>query len=140
MTRIDFYSNAASRPLVACQLTTKAFAQGLHVLIFAPDDAIARAIDRQLWTFQATGFVPHCMAGERLAGETPVLISASIGEAGHDGLLVNLSDACPPLFARFRRLIEIVGNDDQDRLAARLRWRFYRERGYEVNHVELGKS
>jgi DNA polymerase-3 subunit chi len=140
MTRIDFYSNATSRLLIACQLTTKAFLQGLQVLIYAPEDGVARSIDRQLWTFQATGFVPHCMAGDRLAGETPVLIAGSIADSGHDELLVNLAQDCPPVFARFRRLIEIVGNDEQERLAARARWRFYRERGYDVNHVELGKS
>jgi DNA polymerase-3 subunit chi len=140
MTRIDFYSNATSRLVVACQLTAKAFSQGLQVLIFAPEDEVARAVDRQLWTFQATAFVPHCAAGERLAGETPVLIAASLAEPSHDDLLVNLSGECPPAFARFRRLIEIVGNDEKDRLAARARWRFYRERGYDVNHVDLGKA
>lgn len=140
MTRIDFYSNAASRLLVACQLTAKAFSQGLRVLVFAPDDALARSFDRQLWTFQPTSFVPHCMSGDRLAPETPVLVTGSIADAEHDELLVNLAQECPPSFARFGRLIEIVGPDEQDRQAARTRWRFYRERGYEVNHVELGKS
>jgi DNA polymerase III subunit chi len=138
MTRIDFYSNAASRLLVACQLTAKAVSQGLRVLVFAPDDALARTFDRQLWTFQPTSFVPHCTAGDRLAPETPVLIAGSIPDAEHAGLLVNLAHECPPSFARFGRLIEIVGAEEQERLAARTRWRFYRERGYEVNHVELG--
>src|SRR5687767_5092920 len=104
MTRIDFYSNAASRLLVACQLTAKAFAQGMRVLVFAPDDAVARGFDRQLWTFQATGFVPHCMAGDRLARETPVVIASAIADAGHDELLLNLAEDCPPAFGRFGRL------------------------------------
>jgi DNA polymerase III subunit chi len=78
MTRIDFYSNAASRLQVACQLTAKAFAQGMRVLVFAPDEAIARTFDRQLWIYPATGFVPHCMAGDSLAAETPVLIAAAL--------------------------------------------------------------
>jgi DNA polymerase-3 subunit chi len=140
MTRIDFYTNAASRSLVACQVSAKAFSQRMRVLVFAPDDATARAFDRQLWTFQATGFVPHCMAGSALAPETPVLIAADIAEAAHEELLVNLSADVPPAFARFSRLIEIVGSDEAERSAARERWRFYKDRGYEVKHVDLAKG
>ena len=140
MTRIDFYSNAASRLLVACQLTAKAFSQGMRVLVFAPDDAVARSFDRQLWTFQATGFVPHCMAGDRLSAETPVLITSTIADTEHDELLMNLGEDCPPAFGRFRRLVEIVGNEEPERLAGRNRWRHYRDRGYEVNHVDLAKA
>lgn len=140
MTRIDFYSNAASRLVVACQLAAKALAQGMRVLVFAPDDAMARSFDRQLWIYQATAFVPHCMAGDPLAAETPILIASSIADIEHDELLVNLAGDCPPAFGRFRRLVEIVGTDEPDRLAGRNRWRFYRDRGYEVNHVDLAKE
>jgi DNA polymerase-3 subunit chi len=140
MTRIDFYSNAASRLLVACQLTAKAFAQGMRVLVFAPDDGLARSFDRQLWTWQPTGFVPHCLAGDRLARETPVVIAAAIADTEHDELLLNLAADCPPAFGRFRRLVEIVGPEEDERAAGRARWRHYRDRGYEVNHVDLARS
>jgi len=140
MTRIDFYSNAESRLHTVCQLVAKAFAQRMQVAVFAPDAELARTLDRMLWTFQATAFVPHCMAQDRLARQTPVVIGARPEDAGHDELLVNLASDCPALFSRFRRLIEVVGRDDEDRSAARNRWRFYKERGYEVNHVDLAKS
>jgi DNA polymerase-3 subunit chi len=140
MTRIDFYSNAESRLQTVCQLVGKAFGQRMRVAIYAPDSEVARSVDRLLWTFQATSFVPHCMAHDRLAAETPVVIVSRPEDAGHDELMVNLCAACPPSFGRFRRLIEVVGREEDDRTQARARWRFYKERGYEVNHVELGKA
>jgi DNA polymerase-3 subunit chi len=140
MTRIDFYSNAESRLHTVCQLVAKAFSMRLPVAIFAPDAELARSVDRLLWTFQATSFVPHCLAREKLSGETPVIIVPRLEDAGHDELAVNLHDECPPAFGRFRRLIEVVGREEDERRLARLRWRFYKERGYEVNHIELGKS
>ncbi len=140
MTRIDFYSNSPSRLHTACQLAAKAFGRGMPVALLAPDAEMARALDRMLWTFQATSFVPHCLAHDRLASETPVLIVSNLDQARHDELLVNLGDECPAGFGRFRRLIEVVGADEEQRRLGRLRWRFYKERGYEVNHQDLGGS
>ena len=140
MTRIDFYSNSPSRLHTACQLAAKAFALRTPVALFAPDTELARSLDRMLWTFQATSFVPHCLAHDRLAGETPVLIVSNLDQSKHDELVINLGVECPPGFGRFRRLIEVVGVDEEERRLARLRWRFYKERGYEVNHQELGGS
>jgi DNA polymerase-3 subunit chi len=140
MTRIDFYTNAESRLHAACVITGKAFSQRMQVALFAPDTELAKTLDRLLWTFQATSFIPHCFAADRLARETPVLIVAKPEEAGHDDLIVNLSMDCPPAFSRFRRLVEVVGREEDDRASGRERWRFYKERGYELNHVVLGKA
>lgn len=139
MTRIEFYSNAESRLHTACKLVAKAFSEKTQVMIFAPDDAVARAVDRLLWTFQSISFIPHCLALDPLAPETPVLIARNVDDAPHDGLLVNLAMDCPPAFGRFGGLIEVVGRDEEDRVAARARWRYYKERGYEVNHIDLNK-
>ncbi len=140
MTRIDFYSNSPSRLHTVCQLAAKAFARRTPVALLAPDAELARSADRLLWTFQATSFVPHCLAHDRLASETPVLIVSSLEQSKQDELVVNLGTECPPGFGRFRRLIEVIGVDEEERRLARLRWRFYKERGYEVNHQELGGS
>ncbi len=132
MTRIDFYHDAPDRLQVACRLAAKAAQQKLRVLIYAPDAETARAIDRLLWTTPPTGFLPHCMTHDRLAPETPVVIAADADATPHDEVLVNLSAERPAHFARFQRLVEIVGREEADRAAARDRYRFYRERGYEI--------
>ena len=140
MTRIDFYSNAEPKVQVACKLVAKALQQKLQVLIYAPDETMARSIDRMLWTWQAISFVPHCMASDALAAATPVLIARSIDEPPHHDVLFNLHAESPSSFSRFRRLIEIVGADDEDRQLGRARFRFYRDRGYEILHHDLAKA
>ena len=140
MTRIDFYFEADDKLQVACRLSAKAMQQKLRVLIYTPDEAQAQRIDRMLWTWQATGFVPHCMTRSPLAAETPVLITHDPEETPHDEVLLNLHPAWPPAFSRFQRLVEIVGRDEEDREAARGRFRFYRDRGYEIAKHDLSKS
>jgi len=132
VTRIDFYHDAEDRLQVACRLAAKAIRQKLRVLIFVPDQQTARTVDRMLWTTPPTGFVPHCMAHDRVAPETPVLIGTETDAMPHDDVLLNLASERPAHFARFQRLVEIVGRDPADRAAARERFKFYRERGYQI--------
>lgn len=135
MTRVDFYSKVDDKLQFACKLCAKALSQNLRVNVYAPDPALADRFDKLLWTTPATGFIPHCRADDPLAAETPVLIHATEGPLLHDTLLINLDVTWPPFFSRFQRLIEIVGNETADTQAARERFRFYRDRGYELaNH------
>jgi len=140
MTRIDFYFEAEDKLQIACRLSAKAAQQKLRVLIYANDEAQAQKIDRMLWTWQATGFLPHCMTRSALAAETPVLITHDPEDTPHDEVLLNLHSAWPPAFSRFQRLVEIVGRDEEDREAARGRYRFYRDRGYEIAKHDLSKG
>jgi DNA polymerase-3 subunit chi len=140
MTSIDFYFNAGDRLQVACRLAGKAMAQNKRVLIYAPDADTASRIDRLLWTWPATGFVPHCAAADPLAGETPVLIAADAESPGGCDVLLNLSAACPPHFERFERLLEVVGADDAERQAGRGRYRYYRDRGYAIANHDLAAA
>ena len=141
MTSIDFYFNAADRLQVACRLAGKALAQGKQMLIYAPDADTAQRVDRMLWTWPATGFVPHCSMHDSIAGQTPVLIGDQPAAATRCDVLLNLAADPPPAFERFGRLLEVVTLDDAERQAARERYRFYRERGYRVaNHDLAGAS
>lgn len=137
MTRIDFYHGAQDRIAVACRLIDKALQQKLRVLVYAPDKAIAHAIDQSLWTAAHTAFIPHCMAEHRLAAETPVLIACDANTVPHDEVLLNLHDEWPPSFSRFQRLLEIVGREEHDKLQARTRYKFYKDRGYPIQTHNL---
>jgi DNA polymerase-3 subunit chi len=137
MTSIDFYFNAADKLQVACRLAAKALVQSKRLLIYAPHPETAQRIDRMLWTWPATGFVPHCAVHHPAAADTPVLIAAGPEAGAACEVLLNLDAATPPAFERFERLLEIVSADEDDRREARTRYRFYRERGYRIADHDL---
>ncbi|HEU0306831.1 MAG TPA: DNA polymerase III subunit chi [Lysobacter sp.] len=139
MTSIDFYFNAEDRLQVACRLAGKALAQGKRTMIYAPDADIAQRVDRLLWTWQATGFVPHCPQHDALAAQTPVLIGAEPAAATGCDVLLNLGAATPPAFESFDRLLEVVDANEDGRRAARERYRFYRDRGYAIADHDLAR-
>lgn len=138
MTQIDFYTHVEDKLQTACKLSAKALQQGLRVMIYTPDAAFSEKLDKLLWAFPATGFIPHCRANDELAAVTPVIIDHLADMLVHDEVLVNLRAEWPPFFSRFRRVVEIVGADPEDSQAARNRFRFYRDRGYEIRHHNLG--
>ena len=137
MTAVDFYFNAADRLAVACRLVAKAVQQRKRVLVRAPEAELARKFDRLLWTWQAVSFLPHCLAGDPLADETPVLICVEEQEQEGREVLINLGVDSPPFFARHERLLEIVAQDEADRQAGRARFSFYRDRGYAIRSHDL---
>ncbi len=132
MTQIDFYTHVDNKLHTACQLVAKAYERKLKVLIFTPDEATSDAIDKLLWTTSAIGFLPHARADAELASETPIIIDHQADERTHAEVLINLRNEWPPFFSQFQRLIEIVSVDAADRIAARERFRFYRDRGYPI--------
>ena len=111
--------------------------QNLKITIYIPDAKTADRLDNLLWTFSSTAFIPHCRVEDKLAFETPVTISQNVEPLPHDNVLINMHDEHPPFFSRFLRLIEISETTNEDAEAARTRYRFYKDRGYEIRHHKL---
>ena len=139
MTTIDFYTHVADRLDVAARLVAKAYAAHGSVRVLTPDRATTDALDRLLWIQSALSFLPHCRMDSAIAADTPIWIDDALDHNGPAAVLVNLHAQPAPFFSRFERLAEIVGTDDEGVAAARERFRFYRERGYELRSHNLAE-
>jgi len=137
VTTIDFYFNATDRLQVACRLAGEALKQGSRLLIYAPDADTAGRLDTLMWTWPATGFVPHCPADDAIAADTPVLIGRTDDVPADCTLLLNLGTDAPPHFASFERLFEIVGSEEAEKESGRARYKLYRSRGYAIASHDL---
>ncbi len=139
MTKVDFYTGSEDKLRTACQLSQKAMQNGLRVLLHVPDDGTADKLDKLLWHFPPTAFMPHCRSTEAEAATLPVVIGSD-ESFPHSELLIGLHGECLPFFSRFERVIEIVGQDDEDAKLGRDRYKFYKDRGYELRHFDLRKT
>lgn len=139
MTSIDFYTHVDDRLAVAARIVAKAYAAHGSVRVLTPDASVTDALDRLLWTHPPLSFLPHCRMDSPLAAETPIWVDERAAHDGPAAVLVNLQRDPPPFFSRFERLAEIVGNGEDDAAAGRLRWKFYRERGYEMRMHDLAE-
>ncbi len=139
MTEVLFYTHAPDKLRTTCQLSCKALERNRRVMILTPEAGVTEQLSKLLWTAPSTGFTPHCRAADRLASVTPVIVDHTTDLVVHEDVLINLCEELPSFFSRFQRLVEIVTDDDNDRARARERYRFYRDRGYQIVTHDLGK-
>ena len=141
MTRIDFHSNVPDKIAYACRLTRKARGADSRLVLLAKDRQELMALDQALWTFSELEFLPHVIAGDPLAAQTPIILTdRDDAELPHYHVLVNLSSSTPAHFARFERMIEVIPADEAEKAAGRERYRFYKQRGYPLTHFEADKA
>ncbi|SER31947.1 DNA polymerase III, chi subunit [Nitrosomonas sp. Nm51] len=139
MTEIYFYSNAADKLRVACRLCEKALSQNARIIVYALNQTTLEKLDKLLWTFQQTSFLPHCFMHDdtALVKSTPIVLSGSVVLENGCTILLNLHEQCPPDFAQFKRVIEVAGQSYADKISARKRYRFYQQAGYVLHHHQL---
>lgn len=141
MTRVDFYllpdADPDGRHLAACKLTHKAYRLGHRVYILTRGPEESELLDRMLWTFAASSFIPHGLHTQPLDPKLPVVIGHTEPPAEIQSVLVSLAPEAPAFFDRFERVAEIVGASEEDRARGRERFRFYRERGHPPHTHQL---
>src|SRR3546814_4028117 len=77
MSRIDFAFGAPDRLRMACEVVRKHHVSGRPLLVYTQDTQRLARFDRLFLGFDAQAFVPHVQADDPLAGQTPVLLTAS---------------------------------------------------------------
>ena len=144
MTRVDFYFNVSDKSLKIIDLTHSAVDKKRRVMVYGADESQAKVISDQLWCDKPTSFLPHYLAHASMLDHTAlnfasIVISTANGVEAHlhqDDVLINLHHQYPAFFSRFRQLIEVVGIDETDKIGARSRYKFYRDRGFEIKSID----
>lgn len=140
MTKVDFYTGSPDKLRTVCQLSHKAMQGGVRTVISLPDAATTDTLDKLLWHYPATAFIPHNRSGAETSAEIPVILDHGGDKFPHHDLLISLHNECVPYFSRFERVIEVIGTGEEDSRMGRERFKFYRDRGYELQHIDLSKA
>jgi DNA polymerase III subunit chi len=139
MTQIEFYTGVTDPVVAAHRLALKVFAARKPLRIATSSDTITNELDRLLWEQPEDAFVPHVRLDSPLRAATSVVIDHANTHEGDAEVLISLCAQPPSFFARFERMIEIVGRDEASALAGRERWQFYKARGYALTHTDLSR-
>lgn len=136
MTRVEFFFNVDDKLAKTSELCEKALAKGRELMVFTPGVAMNEAVQAALWQHSATSFLASSDHAT-LMPHSPITVSHDHEGLSKDDVLINLHDQHPPFFSRFRYLVELVGPSDDDKAAARLKFRFYRDRGYDIKSTDV---
>ena len=141
MTRIDFHTNIPDKLAYACRLARKAYGARAKIVVLADSPEQAEALNAAMWSLSDTDFIPHVMAGDALALQTPIVITDNEdGELPHHDMLVNLTRRRPRNFTQFARVFEIISIDEEDAAEGRKRYIAYKKESYPLTHFVAGQS
>lgn len=125
-----------------CRLLRKALRTVAGISVLGDEDELDK-LNLQLWAFDPTEFLPHVLVRSRSPRSvaqdlTPLWLvpDLTLAPRGHS-VLVNLSPDPVVSFEQFARLVEVVSTRDDDREAARSRWRHYTKMGYAIEKFEV---
>lgn len=138
MTSIDFYFNVSDKPALLSRLVHGAITRRQQVVIATSHEQAARDVSKSLWQQVQTSFLPHALVGQ--SRQAPVIIHWGDADMQYDDVLINLAPEQPGSFSRFKQLVELVGQDEQEKTLARLRYKFYRDRGYSIRHFDQANT
>ena len=138
MTAIEFHVNVPDKLHYSCRLLRKAYRSGANAVVTATPELLLQ-LDKVLWSYSSTEFLPHCRSDSAAAttAATPILLAEQLDVYPPGSVLINLGLQVPGGFERFERFIEVASSSIDDRLAARERWKHYRDRGYALKRHEL---
>jgi DNA polymerase-3 subunit chi len=139
MTEVAFHFNAPDKLVYTCRFARKVQRSGARLVISGPTEQLV-ALDRMLWTMAPQDFVAHALqdGDEDTVWASPVLLAVGVGSVPHHEVLLNLHPEVPEGFGKFDRLVEVVSaQNEADRSAARVRWKFYASRGYAITRHDL---
>ena len=151
MTLIDFYVQENSKPnarqILACKITEKAYKQGHKIYIHTDSEQQTSTMDKLLWTFRSGSFIPHTTTPQNPDAQKntrnpddesiPVLIGHEAEPQCAPDVLINLSHEVPGFFSRFERVAELITENAEQKKKGRERYKFYRDRGYELRNHKL---
>ncbi len=139
LTKVDFYliqgNDTSKRHHFACRLVDKAYQLGRQVHIHTDAAHIASQLDDLLWSFHDRSFIPH-----EIEPQNQAQIRVTIGYGwvpNQCDVLINLATDIPEFFSRFKRIAEIIDQNEDRRELGRTHYRHYRDHGCTLTHHEL---
>lgn len=146
MLKVTFYlPNTDSEPRrhqFICRLTHKIYQLGHRVHLQTPDAASTETLDKLLWCFADTAFLPHSTRTDdprtRITIHHEAWPAAGYGTSiPHPEVLITLAESIPAQVEGFTRIADVVGTGDEARARGRERYRHYQQHGYIMEHHEF---
>ena len=140
LTRIDFYYDVKDILSFASRLARKLYYEKVisakHPLVIrCKNQSHCEEVSYSIHNFSKKDFLPCAQFSDKSADLFPIILS-TVSEiplwADDIIVLLNLDTKIEITFSSYRRVIEIVDQTEPNRKKGRERYKFYKERGYEI--------
>jgi DNA polymerase-3 subunit chi len=131
----------AKKNHIVCDLTEKFYNQGKRVLIFAATEKIAVELDKMLWTWKQSSFIPHEYFNElKAVTDEPVAITQSAAENKTFDVLIQVTPAPDALRKQFPFVVDFAEKYDINALErSRERYRKLQQENINLKSMQAGE-
>lgn len=123
---------------VAFSQLVQLFAQKRKIYLHCDSQLQAEKFDEALWQHPIERFIPHALKGEGEKSFVPVLIGwGDLTSSNHAEVSINLQQTNPIVLQNRTQIIDFVPTDELLKASARVRYRFYKQQGFELQTLSF---
>jgi len=134
VTSISFY-HLLHQPLnnALPKLLEKVYGAGLRAVIKLASNERMGELDEALWTFNKHSFLPHGHMKNKFPDQQPIYLTTGDDNPAKATVLILVDNMTADDLDKYDRCLEIFDGSNQDAvIAARARWKIYKEAGHEL--------
>ncbi|MCH2548008.1 MAG: DNA polymerase III subunit chi [Alphaproteobacteria bacterium] len=135
MTEIRFYHLTAT-PLERAlpQLLEKALQAGFKSVVKVADGSSLTQLNKALWTYSASSFLPHGSAEDGFSAEQPIYLTYT-DDNPNNATLLAITDGASAESNAYDRILDLFdGHNPTAVAAARERWKTYKNSGHNLQY------
>ena len=137
MTNIKFFFNVESKIDLVFSLLPERLNKKRNSLIYCSNDIQLNLLSDKLWGDSSDSFFPHEENNHHNLNKI-TLSNKSI--EWMDDTIINISSQMVDGFNRYLNLFEIVSIDEEDKKLARIRFQYFKDRGYNIQSIDAKKA
>ena len=137
MTNIKFFFNVESKIDLVFSLLPERLNKKRTSLIYCSNDIQLNHLSDKLWGHSSDSFFPHEENNHHNLNKI-TLSNKSI--EWMDDTIINISSLMVDGFNRYLNLFEIVSIDEEDKKLARIRFQYFKDRGYNIQSIDAKKA
>ncbi len=137
MTNIKFFFNVESKIDLVFSLLPERLNKKRNSLIYCSNDIQLNHLSDKLWGDSSDSFFPHEENNHHNLNKI-TLSNKSI--EWMDDTIINISSQMIDGFNRYLNLFEIVSTDEEDKKLARIRFQYFKDRGYNIQSIDAKKA
>lgn len=132
--QIDFYLLSDSDPMpFSCRLIEKIYHKKRHIYVHTSNQAAAHRLDDLLWTYKDISFIPHNLYGEGPEPPPPIQIGFGLEpQQQRYDILLNFAPDIPAFYTKFKRVLEIIANEETALAQGRENYKYYRSQNCDI--------
>jgi DNA polymerase IIIc chi subunit len=131
----------ANKQRTLCDLTEKLYTSGKRIILFCDSEQLAVELDRMLWVWKQSSFIPHILLDELNASlEEPVVITKSVVTNEDYDVLIQAAPASDDIRNQFTLAIDFAEKYDTNALArSRERYRKLQQENIKLKSMQAGE-